>query len=90
MFRQSAADAAWVNGSKKQFGAESAAGEVGGDKFASRLRGGAWVEENDHCRTGATEGYSEDAWFPGQFLQTRQQGTELRTVRLMDAVFERH
>ena len=53
------------------------------------LGGGAGIEENDDRWAGAAEGCAEDAWFPGQFLQTRQQGAERGAVRLMDAVFER-
>jgi hypothetical protein len=64
MFRRSA-DAAWRDGSKKQLGAESAAGEVGGDGFSCRLSREVWVEEDNDRWTGATEGYAENAWFSG-------------------------
>ena len=79
----------WGNGSKKQFSVESVADEVGGDEFSYIVSGGVRIEENDDRRTGAAEGYAEDARLPTQFLQTRQQRAERGAIRLMDAVFER-
>ncbi len=74
--------------SEQQFGAKSPAGEVSRDGSPRFLGGGAGVEENDDRWAGATESRTEDASFPGQFLQAGEQGAERRAVRLVDAVFE--
>ena len=66
--RQSLADTAWGDGSKKQFSVESVVGEVGGDEISYLVSGGAGIEENDDRRTGTAEGHAEDARLPNQLL----------------------
>jgi len=81
--------AAQRDGSEEQLSAEAPASEMGGDYGSRFLGGGAGIEENDDRGAGAAERCAEDAWFTGQFLQTRKQGAEWSAVRLVDAVFER-
>jgi len=72
----------------QQFSAESVASEVGGNGLSRLLRWRAGVEEDYDRRPRSTEGCAEDAWFPHQLLQTREQGTEWSAVWLVDAVSE--
>ena len=64
-------------------------GKVGSDGLSCLLCCSVGIEEDDHRRTRAAESYAENAWSPGQLLQTWQQRTERGAVRLMDAIFKR-
>lgn len=74
---------------KEQLGAKSVADEVCGNGFSRLVSSGARIEEDDNRWSSTAEGYAENARFPSQFLQTRQQRAECGAVRLMNAVCER-
>ena len=63
--------------------------ELHGNKFARFLKRGARVNENQYRRASTAERNSENAAFPFQFMETRQQWAQGRAVGLVNPIFQR-